>query len=133
LILPQQEQGLLMMYAGLSRRAGGESVSPGAINAWLADPALGGSVERHTLHLYRIGYITTLDGDRYKVTATGWEAVEEIYRKLGEGEVEEDDKRAVDVDPDVLILLGEWDMKAEAQHLAAAVFGYPGDKYDKRS
>ncbi len=114
------------MFAGLSGRAAGAAVSPNALAAWLADEVMAGSLACHTLSLFRNGYLNTVDGDRYSVTAAGWRMVNECYRALGE---DDDDELAQDALPDVLILLGEAEMKAEAQHLAASVLGYPADRY----
>jgi hypothetical protein len=124
--LPQQQRGVLLMFAGLSGRVAGAAVSPNALAAWLADEVMAGSLACHTLSLFRNGYLNTVDGDRYLVTADGWRMVNECYRAMGE---EDDDELAQDALPDVLILLGEAEMKAEAQHLAASVLGYPADRY----
>ena len=133
-MLPDERAGVLHMFAGLSARAGGSAVRPQALKAWLQEELVEPLIDRETLHLFRIGYITTVDGEAYTPTEDGWAAIDE--HRLVEEEATDREARlagrykpgepltpAKEELPDVLILVGDWLIKAEAQRLTSQMLG----------
>ena len=131
--LEEHQTGVLLMIAGLSGRADGAAIMPAALKSWIADDAVIGTIDRETLWLFRTGYITTNDGSAYFLTNSGWAALdqhmlEEEAAAQTEKEAEGDTSPpepilpAKQEEPDVLILMGEFFIKAEAQRMTSALF-----------
>lgn len=125
-----ERTGVLFMYAGLSVRAEGSPVRPRAITAWLHEENTDGLVQRETLWLFRTGHLTTVDGKAYNLTNEGWaaldghlitddEAADHEERETGEYLPREPQRPAREEPADMLIIMGEWLINAEAERLAA--------------
>lgn len=118
------------MVAGLSQQGGGEPINPKAIKAWLQEEATDGTIDREIAWLFRSGYIATLDGDAYSPTEVGWATLDQYLSDMhaAEREIEAKDSldepptRAKDEDATVLLLIGEWSLKAEAQRTTLRAF-----------
>ncbi len=131
--LKEHQSGILLMFAGLSARVGNEAVKPAALRAWLDEEATSGTIDRETVWLFRTGYITTIDGEAYAVTEEGWAAldrhligIEEASRREeranGGSSPFEASLSAKEEAPDVLILMGEFEIKAEARRMTFRTF-----------
>lgn len=131
--MPEQKTGLLLMIAGLSLRVSGDPITTHAIKVWLQEDALDGAIEAGAIWLFRNGYLTTRDGAGFCVTDAGWAALEQHTKedeeaaRREEGTLDlplfnEPDAPIRNEPPDVLILMGEYLLKAEAQRMTQSIF-----------
>jgi hypothetical protein len=131
--LKEHQSGVLLMFAGLSARSGGAPIRPAALKEWLQEEASSGTIDRETIWLFRTGYITTVDGDAYSVTEHGWAALDKHMIDVEEAACRNDfaNGKASPKKPvlsarqehhDVLILMGEFEIKAEAQRMTMRAF-----------
>ena len=131
--LTEDQSGVLLMFAGLSQRVAGAPIHPKALRAWLQEESADGVIDRATVWLFRSGYITTVDGEAYSVTAQGWAVLDQHMIDQEEDARSEDRREGVpspdepvlaarSEHPDVLIMMGSFEIMAEAQRMTLRAF-----------